>query len=51
MCNPNSCSISQVKLTDTSSEKEARLAEATAELARSQAMCSWLSQVRLLIAF
>ncbi|KAG7660116.1 Nucleoprotein TPR/MLP1 [Arabidopsis suecica] len=33
-----------VKLTDTSSEKEARLAEATAELARSQAMCSRLSQ-------
>ncbi|XP_010472779.1 PREDICTED: nuclear-pore anchor [Camelina sativa] len=33
-----------VKLTDTSSEKEARLAEANAELARSQAMCSRLSQ-------
>ncbi|CAH8258672.1 unnamed protein product [Arabidopsis lyrata] len=33
-----------VKLTDASSEKEARLAEATAELARSQAMCSRLSQ-------
>ncbi|XP_010417589.1 PREDICTED: nuclear-pore anchor-like [Camelina sativa] len=33
-----------LKLTDTSSEKEARLAEANAELARSQAMCSRLSQ-------
>ncbi|XP_010429808.1 PREDICTED: nuclear-pore anchor-like isoform X3 [Camelina sativa] len=33
-----------VKLTDSSSEKEARLAEANAELARSQAMCSRLSQ-------
>ncbi|KAL1205642.1 Nuclear-pore anchor [Cardamine amara subsp. amara] len=33
-----------VKLTDSSSEKEARLAEASAELARSQAMCNRLSQ-------
>ncbi|CAA7062079.1 unnamed protein product [Microthlaspi erraticum] len=38
-----------VKLTDASSEKESRLAEAGAELARSQAMCSRLSQEKELM--
>ncbi|KAF8103451.1 hypothetical protein N665_0188s0387 [Sinapis alba] len=38
-----------VKLTDASSEKESRYAEAGAELARSQAMCSRLSQEKELM--
>uniref|UniRef100_A0A1J3FHR5 Nuclear-pore anchor n=1 Tax=Noccaea caerulescens TaxID=107243 RepID=A0A1J3FHR5_NOCCA len=38
-----------VNLTDASSEKESRLAEAGAELARSQAMCSRLSQEKELM--
>ncbi|VVA95843.1 unnamed protein product [Arabis nemorensis] len=38
-----------VKLTNASSEKESRLAEAGAELARSQAMCSRLSQEKELM--
>ncbi|CAN6931650.1 unnamed protein product [Brassica oleracea] len=38
-----------VKLTDASSEKESRFAEASAELARSQAMCFRLSQEKELM--
>ncbi|CAG7904984.1 unnamed protein product [Brassica rapa] len=38
-----------VKLTDANSEKESRYAEAGAELARSQAMCSRLSQEKELM--
>ncbi|KFK42334.1 hypothetical protein AALP_AA2G243000 [Arabis alpina] len=38
-----------VKLTNASSEKESKLAEASAELARSQAMCSRLSQEKELM--
>ncbi|ESQ27187.1 hypothetical protein EUTSA_v10017995mg [Eutrema salsugineum] len=38
-----------IKLTDSSSEKESRVAEAGAELARSQAMCSRLSQEKELM--
>ncbi|CAH2067883.1 unnamed protein product [Thlaspi arvense] len=38
-----------VKLTDSNSEKESRVAEAGAELARSQAMCSRLSQEKELM--
>ncbi|WZZ67059.1 hypothetical protein YC2023_078429 [Brassica napus] len=41
--------VYQVKLTDASSEKESRFAEASAELARSQAMCFRLSQEKELM--